>query len=162
MSPSPISIPSRSSSESPSVTSSPTSSTSSSSHGLGSGLYVPVHKRTSSTPKSTRTLEQRTLPIYTPAEMFNLAQSPLTQQVSTSIREPLSAFPELVMSKRQKRSLEYLEKQRASTQSVLIVTPRRRPVGRVPDRSRRNAAKIVDQASWRGRRLSIVPLPIAV
>ncbi|KAJ7634997.1 hypothetical protein FB45DRAFT_478865 [Roridomyces roridus] len=87
--------------------SSPSSSLSSSS---SSGVYVPVHRRTPSVPQ----IPQRTLPIYTPAELTALAQSPLVKQLTAATHAALhqeedhDVFAEIAMSRRQQRTREYM------------------------------------------------------
>ncbi|KAJ7167447.1 hypothetical protein C8R43DRAFT_985340 [Mycena crocata] len=147
-----------------------TSSAASSSNS-SSGVYIPVHRRTPSD-ISTRAEPKRILPIYTPAELMQLAQSPLSQRLSTRIHDALHGqeFSSIALSKKQQRSREYMQRQNqaADVKKVVVVTPRRRPVGRTAERSnsRRNAtSKFMEAASWRGqttRHMEALPVPVAV
>ncbi|KAJ6588641.1 hypothetical protein B0H19DRAFT_1100399 [Mycena capillaripes] len=173
MSPSmPINIATPASSAS-SVASSPSSSSSSS-----SGVYVPVHRRTPSDLSSRAASKpKRTLPIYTPAELMQLAQSPLAKEISAVTHAALHGQEDLAaiaLSKRQQRSREYMQrKNEEESKKVVVVAPvpatRRRPVGRVAERnsnSRRSVtSKFMDAASWRGqapRHMESLPVPLAV
>lgn len=169
MSPSmPITIVSSASAPS-SAASSPSSSTSSSS----AGVYVPVHRRALPSAQAPK----RTLPIYTPAELMGLAQSPLARKMAVEMHGALHG-QEVALSRKQQRTREYLQRQAPQnevqtrgvalrdntnttadtdthTSSVVLVpavAQRRRPVGRAAERSnsRRNgASKFIDAASWR-------------
>ncbi|KAJ7038005.1 hypothetical protein C8F04DRAFT_1091019 [Mycena alexandri] len=175
MSPSmPIPIPASSAS---SMASSPSSSPSSSK----SGVYIPVHKRT----RSDRAVSElkRTLLIYTPAELMQLAQSPLSRHLSAATHAALHAQEELAviaLSKRQQRSRDYMQhknvehvKELKNNNTVAVVVasaaaPRRRPAGRASERSsnsRRNvASRFMDAASWRGqstRHMEALPVSLA-
>ncbi|KAF7360578.1 hypothetical protein MVEN_00789100 [Mycena venus] len=147
-----------------SVASSPTSSSSSSSN----GVYVPVHRRTASRP-------QRTLPIYTPAELIQIAQSPLVKQQSAATHAALHEQEDLAaiaLSRRQQRTREYMQRQNntsgaavAPKNTVVVMgqaptqaQARRRPVGRAAERNSNNyprrtvvSNKFMDAASWRGQ-----------
>lgn len=119
-----------------------------------------------------------TVPIYTPAELTALAQSPLVKQLGaathTYLHEGGEAFAEIALSRRQQRTREYMARKeeaeasrahaatrtpapaRTPIHTSIPITTRRRPVGRVAERSpaqRRNAFgaanKFVDAASWR-------------
>ncbi|KAJ7126256.1 hypothetical protein C8R44DRAFT_734142 [Mycena epipterygia] len=167
----PINIASKPASGPSSAASSPSASSSSSS----SGVYIPVHRRTPSNVEA-----KRTLPIYTPAELLNLAQSPLATQVSVAMRTALHG-QEFAMNKRQQRSREYIQRKGTSTgattnagalqkenNNVMVVAPvaapRRRPIGRATERSnlrRGGASKFMDAASWRGQ-MTRQPAPLAV
>ncbi|KAF9459641.1 hypothetical protein BDZ94DRAFT_996735 [Collybia nuda] len=125
--------------------------------------------------------------VYSRDALLGLMHSPLAR-LPLGTRESLrAAFPELVTNRRQRKALEYhthiqsqvqvqvhaqpqpqpqpQAQRQARLQSksffpFVRVQPRRnRPAGRAPER-RRNATKVVDEASWRGRR--VVPVPIAV
>ncbi|KAF8205424.1 hypothetical protein K438DRAFT_1964486 [Mycena galopus ATCC 62051] len=168
----PISIQSTSASASSSAASSPSSSMSSASSS-SAGVYVPVHKRTASASKP-----QRTLPIYTPAELLQLAHSPLVKQqaaVTHTLLHEDAEFGAIALSKKQARAREYAAPRVAEFKSTNIINggarvnlvaepvpaaSRRRPVaiGRTAERntfgsSRRNGAanKFMDAASWRGQ-----------
>jgi hypothetical protein len=108
------------------------------------------------------------VPIYTPAELMHLAQSPLAKELSTAMHDALHGqefAATITLNKRQQRSREYMQRNAAAGQlktesniDVVVVpamAPRRRPVGRVAERSsnlRRGAAsKFMDAASWRGQ-----------
>jgi len=101
--------------------------------------------------------------IYSRATLLNLATSPLSR-MSTETRESLRiSVPEIVTNRKQRKAIEYRQNQvqSAIVSSVRPVIPQRiRPVGRLPDKGRRNAGKVVvDELGWRGRSLVIVPLP---
>ncbi|KAJ7691569.1 hypothetical protein B0H17DRAFT_1200982 [Mycena rosella] len=130
MSPSvPITIAAAPASAPASTASSPSPSSSATSN---SGVYIPVHRESNSA-----------LPICTPAELMHLAQSPLAAQVSAS------------------RSREYVQRktspdelQDSNVGVVPAVAPRRRPGGRIAERSssrRGGASKFIDADSWRGQ-----------
>ncbi|KAJ7512922.1 hypothetical protein B0H11DRAFT_1898181 [Mycena galericulata] len=173
MSPSmPINIASSASASTSSVASSPSSISGSSS---SSAVYVPVHRRIPSD-VSHRVVQEpkRTLPIYTPAELMLLAQSPLSKELSAATHAALheQEFSAIALSKRQQRSREYMQRkeqqEKLKSDVNIVVAPRRRPVGRAAERSnnsRRNgASKFVDAASWRPttRRLEALPVSLAV
>lgn len=96
------------------------------------------------------------LPIYTPSELLLLAQSPLSDTLPPQILDPLlKEFPEVVMTRRDRRARSYKDPSwnvvpRGLKSSATDTTaPRRRPVGRVPERSRNHAKRVVDEANWR-------------
>ncbi|KAJ6624189.1 hypothetical protein B0H10DRAFT_2007511 [Mycena sp. CBHHK59/15] len=113
------------------------------------------------------------VPIYTPAELMSLAQSPLTKQFSGAMHAALrdQEFPAIALSKRQQRSREYMQRKNAaapteSTPNTVTPgnpAPRRRPGGRVDPR-RRNLnpasrfAGLDGALSWRAqmRRMDMV------
>ncbi|KAJ7717047.1 hypothetical protein B0H16DRAFT_1612461 [Mycena metata] len=161
--------------------SSTASSPSSSSSSSRSGVYIPVHKRARSDPVASE--PKRTLPVYTPAELMQLAQSPLSRHLSAATHAALHAQEELAviaLSKRQQRSREYIQRRndvehvqesKNNLNTVAAVAPRRRPVGRAAERSsgpnsRRNvaASRFMDAASWRGptRHMEALPVSLAV
>ncbi|KAJ7691588.1 hypothetical protein B0H17DRAFT_1133665 [Mycena rosella] len=140
-----------------------------------SGVYIPVHRRTPSHPVSPAAPEsRRTLPIYTPAELMRLAQSPLAQQVSAAMHSALHGqefAAAITLNKRQQRSREYMQRttrpgelKDSNVVVVPAVAPRRRPGGRVAERSssrRGGASKFIDAASWRGQ-ATRQAMPLAV
>ncbi|KAJ6595557.1 hypothetical protein DFH09DRAFT_1072523 [Mycena vulgaris] len=144
-----------------------TSSAASSPSSSSSGVYVPVHRRTPSDRAAPE--PKRTLPIYTPAELMQLAQSPLAKQVSTAMHGALHGqefSAAIALSKRQQRAREYKTNAGAlrDNNNVVVVVPRRRPVGRVAERSnsrRGGASKFMDAASWRGQ-MTRQPVTLAV
>ena len=101
--------------------------------------------------------------IYSRASLLNLANSPLSR-LSSETRETLRiSIPEIMTNRKQRKAIEY----RNQTQNQAVVSPvkpvitrRIRPVGRVSDRGRRNAGKVVDELGWRGRPQVLVPLTI--
>ncbi|KAJ6595544.1 hypothetical protein DFH09DRAFT_142479 [Mycena vulgaris] len=162
-----------------------TSSAASSPSSSSSGVYVPVHRRTPSdraAPEPKRTRESPSphhliatsshtpaVPIYTPAELMQLAQSPLAKQVSAAMHGALHGqefSAAIALSKRQQRAREYKTNAGAlrDNNNVVVVVPRRRPVGRVAERSnsrRGGASKFMDAASWRGQ-MTRQPVTLAV
>ncbi|KAJ6590379.1 hypothetical protein B0H10DRAFT_2442377 [Mycena sp. CBHHK59/15] len=130
---------SSSSTVSTSLASSPSSS---------AGVYVPVHRRTNSASSSRSAEPTNLLPkAYTPTELMQLAQSPLTTQLSSFMHTALQAFVEIVVVR--KRSREHMEVSGNTAPVVsLPAPPRLRPVGRSYNR-RNVGSKIVDGSSWR-------------
>lgn len=116
------------------------------------------------------------MPIYTPAELMQLAQSPLAKEQSAAIHAALQGqeLVAIALSKRQQRSREYIQRGESKNSSTVVVVgpvpaSRRRPVGRAAERntSRRNVAsnKFMDAASWRGqapRHMEALPVSVAV
>ncbi|KAJ7485678.1 hypothetical protein FB451DRAFT_1230710 [Mycena latifolia] len=149
-----------------SVASSPSSSSTSS-----AGVYVPVHRRT---PSNAAPEPKRTLPIYTPAELMGLAQSPLAKEQAKAMAGVLQGQA-VALSRKQQRAREYKVKTQSNageneddtklkdnTNVVTVVpavAPRRRPVGRAAERSsnsrRGGATRFVDAASWRVQAASL-------
>ncbi|KAJ7255862.1 hypothetical protein B0H12DRAFT_1070881 [Mycena haematopus] len=154
-----------SSSKLESVASSSSSSPSSSSS--SAGVYVPVHKRvpsasaSSSAYTASESSPHRTLPIYTPSELLQLAHSPLVKSEVAATHAALrmhgqEEFAEIALNRRQRRAREYagvgVTVQRvanvnanasaatAKTNANVAVTPaqRRRPVGRAAERTALN------------------------
>ncbi|KAF7318216.1 hypothetical protein HMN09_00330000 [Mycena chlorophos] len=75
---------------------------------LPSPVYVPVHRRA---------LAQRTLPIYTLAELEELASSPLASVARTEAREIIQAHEAasfIFSSHQRKRDLEHLRRKHAA------------------------------------------------
>ncbi|KAJ6615047.1 hypothetical protein B0H10DRAFT_2220684 [Mycena sp. CBHHK59/15] len=131
------------------ATTSSTASSRASSPPSSAGVYVPVHRRTNSA--SSRRSAEPTNPLpksYTPAELMQLAQSPLAAQLSSSMNASLQAYKEVAM---RKRSRGHMERKTAAAPVVSMpAPPRRRPV--VRSYNRRNVgSKIVDESSWRLR-----------
>ncbi|KAJ7867773.1 hypothetical protein B0H14DRAFT_2572764 [Mycena olivaceomarginata] len=141
--------------------SSPSASTSSSSS--SSGRYIPVHKRTASASPPT---PQRTLPIYTPTELLQLAASPFVKQAAASVRAVLhhSGSDDDSAEEEDAFAAIALSRRRPARAGTVVVTPapaaptttRRRPVGRAAERNPASRAsrfsnKFMDAASWRGQ-----------
>ncbi|KAJ7136637.1 hypothetical protein C8R44DRAFT_868768 [Mycena epipterygia] len=153
--------------------SSPSSTASSraSSPTSSAGVYVPVHRRRCTSASSSRSAESTTprkllvlssnssvepspRPVlapqfYTPADLLQLAQSPLAMQLSSSMQPSLQAFVEITTRKRpRERSVEGPARTRTAPVIQLTANPPRRYSA-----NRRNnlivASKIVDAASWR-------------
>ncbi|KAJ7512886.1 hypothetical protein B0H11DRAFT_2213437 [Mycena galericulata] len=141
-----------------------------------SAVYVPVHRRIPSNVSrcGAREPKRTLLPIYTPAELMLLAQSPLAKELSAATHAALHEpeFSAIALGKRQQRSREYMqrkeEQEKLKSGVNIVVASRRRSVGRTAERSnnsRRNgASKFVDAASWRPttRRMEALPVPLAV
>ncbi|KAF8882404.1 hypothetical protein BD779DRAFT_1802309 [Infundibulicybe gibba] len=143
------------------------------------GLYVPIHKRSSSaSPSSSRAVSparlDRAVPttpahpfIYSRAQLMAFSNSPLAH-MTPETREDLKArFPPLFLSRKQRKAIEYHAR---TAETAAAPTPKaaqpaqqqqqRRNVrpGRAPP-ARRNATKVIDQLSWRGRALAPMSLP---
>ncbi|KAG2343002.1 hypothetical protein BDR05DRAFT_1000316 [Suillus weaverae] len=80
-----------------------------------SALYIPVHRRTPSTSSSAVSspvhslspLPHNSLPIYTPSDLLLLASSPLSKLSREELGALRAAAPEIVQSRRQRKSHEW-------------------------------------------------------
>ncbi|KAG1837216.1 hypothetical protein DFJ58DRAFT_816394 [Suillus subalutaceus] len=82
-----------------------------------SGLYIPVHRRASSPSSSSSgvsspansslPLPHDSLPIYTPSDLLLLASSPLSKLSHEELSALRAAAPEIVQSRRQRKSHEW-------------------------------------------------------
>ncbi|KAG2105753.1 uncharacterized protein F5147DRAFT_775081 [Suillus discolor] len=84
-----------------------------------SGLYIPVHRRapspssqssssvSSSPAHSLSPLPHDSLLIYTPSDLLLLASSPLSKLSNEELSALRAAAPEIVQSRRQRRSREW-------------------------------------------------------
>ncbi|KAJ7275647.1 hypothetical protein C8J57DRAFT_1311321 [Mycena rebaudengoi] len=164
----------------PSRASSPASESSAASSPTGSdsstGVYIPVHRRVNSASSSSSSRgsspePHRTLPIYTPSELMQLAQSPLSRRLSSSMHDSTfrsGGFSEIAVSKRRQRSREYLQRNNSNTLPAattttahITTTPTPAPAQRRSKPQQRNASKINildDGASWRPMRRVAVPV----
>ncbi|KAJ6550442.1 hypothetical protein DFH09DRAFT_1319939 [Mycena vulgaris] len=135
-----------------------TSSTSSSSSRapsptVSAGVYVPIHRRFSSTNSAEFT---RPIPkLYTPVELMQLAQSPLTMEHYLTMRVPLGAFPEIARPT-PPRVLTTERPDMGSMFKNLTAAPRSQ-VGGLNYNRNSGLNLITDVSSWRAR-VSMNPL----
>ncbi|KAJ7485800.1 hypothetical protein FB451DRAFT_1231109 [Mycena latifolia] len=128
---------------------SPASTSSSRASSPGVGVYVPVHRRTNSA-SSSRSIESISPPpkSYTPAELLQLAQSPLATQLSTSMRASLEPLAELA----QRRGSWGHRDGGTPTGAVvskMAAPPRRRSIGRSFNRKSPGLKVITEGLDWR-------------